>query len=127
MTSAHVTAGLSALIFTFFLLLLLRRDHIYIRQALFWVAVTSAILLFGLAPSLIDMIGHQLGISYPPIVLAVVAILILLVKSLEADLAMTRMERRIRRLSQRLAIFEGEADDKEYQTPAPGNRPNSDD
>ena len=112
MTSAQITGALFALIFAAFVLLLLRRDHIYIRQALFWVAITMAILLFGLMPQLVDTLGQQLGISYPPIILALVAILILLIKGLDADLAMTRMERRIRRLSQRLAMMEEGARDE---------------
>lgn len=109
MTSAHFTAAVIALVFSAILLVLLRRDHIYIRQAIFWLFVASAVLLFGLAPGLVDWVGVQLGINYPPIILALVAILVLLVKGLEADLAMTRMERRIRRLSQRLAILDEES------------------
>lgn len=112
MTSAHLTAAVIALVFSAILLVLLRRDHIYIRQAIFWLLIASAVLLFGLAPDMVDWVGAQLGIGYPPIILALVAILILLVKGLEADLAMTRMERRIRRLSQRLAIMDGEADNQ---------------
>ena len=115
MTSARLTTAVIALVFSAILLVLLRRDHIYIRQAMFWLFITSAVLLFGLAPGLVDWVGVQLGISYPPIILALVAILVLLVKGLEADLAMTRMERRIRRLSQRLAIHEGDAASKEPQ------------
>lgn len=109
MTNAHLTAAILSLVFAVILLVLLRRDHIHVRQALFWLLITSAILLFGFAPSLVDWVGAQLGISYPPIILTLAAILVLLVKGLEADLAMARMERRLRRLSQRLAIYEDEA------------------
>lgn len=107
-SSAHLTAAVFALVFSAILLVLLRRDHIYIRQVIFWLVVTFAVLVLGLVPGLVDMVGRQFGISYPPIVVAIAAILVLMVKGLEADLAMTRMERRIRRLSQRLAILEGD-------------------
>lgn len=110
MTNAHITAAIFALAFAAILLMLLRRDHIYVRHAMFWLAITAAVLTAGLAPGLVDWMGVQLGISYPPIIIALAAILVLLVKGLETDLAMTRMERRIRRLSQRLAIHEGEAE-----------------
>lgn len=108
MSSVQITAAGIAIGFATILLILLRRDHIYIKQVVFWVAVTSAVLFFGFMPGVVDQIGHKLGISYPPIILALVAILVLLVKALLADLALTKVERRLRRLSQRLALLEGE-------------------
>ncbi len=107
MNSAQVTAAIFSVVFAAVLLVLLRRDHLYIRQVAFWLAITLVVLATGWVPGLMDRIGGLLGISYPPMFFAFAAILILLIKGLEADLTMTRMERQIRRLSQRLAMLDG--------------------
>ena len=43
---------------------LVRRDHIYIRQALFWLAVATASFLLAVFPPLIDAVGSVFGIAY---------------------------------------------------------------
>lgn len=59
-------------------------------------------------PALLDRVATIAGISYPPTFLLLGAIIILFVKSLYADIASTRVERQVRRLNQRLAIYESE-------------------
>lgn len=88
---------------------LVRRDHIYIRQGLFWSAIAFLSLLFGVWPSLIDALGQALGIAYPPTLLLLVAIIVLVVKALLNDIALTKVRRDLRRLNQRIALFEGES------------------
>ncbi len=107
MTNAQITAAIFSLAFATALLVLLRRDHLYIRQVTFWLAITLVVLGAGWVPGLVDRVGGFFGISYPPMFFALAAILVLLIKGLEADLTMTRMERQIRRLSQRLAMLDG--------------------
>jgi hypothetical protein len=106
MTNAQITAAIFSLAFATVLLVLLRRDHLYIRQVAFWLAITLVVLAAGWVPGLVDRVGGFFGISYPPMFFALAAILVLLIKGLEADLTMTRMERQIRRLSQRLAMLD---------------------
>ena len=48
------------------------------------------------------------GISYPPALLLLVAVVIVLVKTLHTDIVNTRVERDVRRLNQRLAILEAD-------------------
>ena len=57
---------------------------------------------------LIDTLGGALGIAYGPTLLFLVAILVLVVKALFADIATTRLKRDIRRLNQRIAMLEAE-------------------
>jgi hypothetical protein len=61
---------------------------------------------FGLWPGLIDQVAALAGISYPPALLLLVAIIVLLVKSLHGDIVNSRIERQVRRLNQRVALFE---------------------
>ena len=95
------------------ILYLVRRDHLYIRQGFFWILVAATSLLFGIWPSLIDFIGGELGIAYPPTLLLLVAIVALVVKALLGDIAFTRLSRDIRRLNQRIALLEAENPSRE--------------
>jgi hypothetical protein len=90
------------------ILYLVRRDHIYIRQGLFWIVAAFVSLGFAIWPSLIDSLGHVLGIAYPPTLLFLTAILVLVVKALFADIAVTQLRRDLRRLNQRIALLEAE-------------------
>ena len=87
---------------------LVRRDHIYIRQAVFWIAIAFISFLFGIWPYLIDTLGGALGIAYPPTLLLLVAIVVLIVKALLGDIAFTQVRRDLRRLNQRIALLESD-------------------
>ena len=93
--------GLAALI-----LILVRRDHLYLLHGLFWVAVAGAAAILGAWPGLIDRLALVVGISYPPALLLLLVAVLLLLKALHADMINTRIERDVRRLNQRLAILE---------------------
>lgn len=88
------------------ILYLVRRDHLYIRQGLFWIAAALVSLAFAIWPTAIDSIGGVLGIAYPPTLLFLTAILVLVVKALFADIALTKLRRDLRRLNQRIALIE---------------------
>jgi len=90
------------------ILYLVRRDHIYIRQGLFWIFAAFVSLGFAIWPSIIDSLGGHLGIAYPPTLLFLAAILVLVVKALFADIALTKLRRDLRRLNQRIALLEVE-------------------
>ena len=112
--------GLAAVI-----LYLVRRDHIYIRQGVFWILVAVFSSVFGIWPSLIDIVGGALGVAYPPTLLLLAAIVVLIVKALLSDIALTKVSRDLRRLNQRIALLEtaelrprGE-DDREVSRPDP--------
>ena len=64
------------------ILYLVRRDHIYIRQAFFWIAVAAVSLALAIWPGIIDRLGQMLGIAYPPTLLLLTAIVVLVVKPL---------------------------------------------
>lgn len=99
--SAVIGLGLSAVI-----LVLVRRDRLHVRYALWWICVAAATAVLGLVPQIIDVVGKRLGIHYPPVLLLVVALGLLLVKTLTMDIERTRQEQKIRRLAQELAMHE---------------------
>jgi hypothetical protein len=100
------TTGLIGLSVALIILLLLRRDHIFILQALFWMLIAAIAALLGLWPGLIDHLASGLGISYPPAALLLGAVVVLFLKVLIADITHTRLERQVRRLNQRIALLE---------------------
>lgn len=88
------------------LLFLVRRDHIHGAYAIWWACVAISVFLLGLFPGVIDWVGRQLGIAYPPVLILVIGICLMLVKMLTMDIERSRQERKIRRLAQRMAILE---------------------
>ena len=90
------------------MLYLVRRDRLHGSYAIWWVVVAAAVVAFGIFPGLVDWIGVRIGVAYPPILLVVVALLMMLVKMLTGDLDRTRQMRKLRFLAQRIAILEHE-------------------
>jgi hypothetical protein len=108
MKSYQITVLVMAIGLAVGILYLVRRDHIYIRQGVFWIVVAVVSLLLAAWPSLIDRIGDALGVAYPPTLLLLAAILVLLLKGLVGDIGLTKLRRDMRRLNQRIALLEGE-------------------
>ncbi|MDQ3028091.1 MAG: DUF2304 domain-containing protein [Pseudomonadota bacterium] len=109
------------------ILYLVRRDHIYIRQGIFWILVAVLSIVFGIWPSLIDIVGGALGVAYPPTLLLLAAIIVLVLKALFSDIALTKVRRDLRRLNQRIALLEtselhARADDSEADDTREGLR-----
>lgn len=106
MKDYHLTVLVIGFGLAYGILYLVRRDHLYIRQGVFWIAI--ALLSLGLAiwPYLIDTLGGALGIAYPPTLLFLVAIVVLVIKALLGDIALTKVRRDLRRLNQRIALLE---------------------
>ena len=108
MREYHVTVLVLGIGLAVAILYLIRRDHLYIRQGFFWIVVAVASLAFAIWPYLIDTLGGLLGIAYPPTLLFLGAILVLIVKALFADISLTKLRRDLRRLNQRIALLEAE-------------------
>lgn len=96
------------------ILLLLRRDRLQLGHGLFWIGVAAIAAVLGLWPGSIDRMARLAGIAYSPAFLLLVAVIVLLVKALHADIVNTRIERQVRRLNQRLAIYELERQRHEH-------------
>lgn len=104
-TTAFLGVGLALLILT-----LVRRDHLRLNLGAFWILVAIAAAVLGAWPGLLDRIARLVGIGYPPALLLLGAVIVLFVKSLYSDIELTRTERLLRRLNQRLALYEAESE-----------------
>ena len=80
MSAAIVGIALAA-----FILLLLRRDQLYLRDAMFWLCTAVISVAFSIVPQLVDWLGLVAGVAYPPALILALVSCVLIVKSLLAD------------------------------------------
>ena len=106
MKEYHLVATVLGIGLALTILMLIRRDHIHLRQGLFWTSIAIASLVFGIWPGLIDFFGIAFGVAYSPALLFLTAIVVLVLRALFTDIALTQMKRDIRRLNQRIALTE---------------------
>ena len=106
MKDYHITVLVIGFALAYGILNLVRRDHLYIRQGLFWIGIALLSLALAIWPYLIDTLGAFVGFAYPPNLLFLVAIIVLVVKALLGDIALTKVKRDLRRLNQRIALME---------------------
>ena len=101
MSTAIIGGSIAIVIF-----FLVRRNRLHPRHAFWWLPIATLVLILGLFPRLSDLIAPYFGINYPPILVIVVAVVIMLVKLLLMDIDRTRYDVRLTRLIQEMAILE---------------------
>ncbi len=106
--SYQITSALFGLTLGVTILWLIRRDHLHTRYASWWLFMALIIIALGFYPSIINFIAHYLGVFYPPTLLFVIGLGLLLIKILLVDIQNSNLERKCRRLTQRLALVEHE-------------------
>ncbi len=106
MITHHTTSAILGIALAAAIFVLIRRDHLRIRYSVWWLAVAVSALALGLFPGLIDSAGNALGVAYPPTLIIILGLAALLIKMLVMDIEYSRQERNLRRLTQRLAIYE---------------------
>lgn len=109
MTDYYIVAAALGLGLAAAILFLIRRDHLYLRDGVFWIGIAVGSIILGVWPSLVDVLGVAVGVAYPPALLFLIAILVLVVRALKSDIAVTQIKRELRRLNQRMALYEAEA------------------
>lgn len=113
MTTANWISGSIGIVIAVLILYLVRRDHLHTRYALWWIPAAAVMGLLGVFPSLVDWIGNQLGVHYPPVIPLILGVAILVVKMLLMDIERSRTEVKLNRLIQRLALLEGRLDENQ--------------
>lgn len=102
----QLTAALLGVCIALCILFLVRRDRLHGLYALWWLTVAAGALAIGLFPGLIDWLGRLFGVNYPPMLVVLLALSAIVLKLLAIDIGVTRRERRVRRLLQKIAILE---------------------
>lgn len=106
MSSAHMIAAFIGAALSLTIVFLTRRDHISPLVAARWFALALLVLFVGFFPKIVDIVGEYFGIGYPPIIPVLLALGAAMVKILLMDIERQRLNTKIDRLVQRMAILE---------------------
>ncbi len=104
----HLTSLILGFLIAFAIFFLIRKDRLHIRYSLWWIFVAIATAVLGSFPWIIDYIAREVGVAYPPVLLLTAALGFLLIKMLTMDIERSEHERKIRLLTQRLAVYESD-------------------
>jgi len=115
-TSAALGLGIAGII-----LYLIRRDHLHSQHAVWWLGAALIVAALGLFPTTVDWAAAYLNIHYPPTLLFILGMGMILIKVLSIDIHQSRQERKIRRLVQRIALLEAAMSHQPENALPPGN------
>lgn len=101
--SYRITACVIALVTGAVIFRLVRRSLLHGSDAAWWLGASLVAVLVGLFPGSFDILGHALGVSYPPILFLVLTLVVFAVRMLVSDVERARMELTQRRLIQHAA------------------------
>ena len=88
------------------MIILARRSKVRFSQFLWWFSAICSILVFGFFPTLIDFLGKLAGVSYPPTLISILGLGLLLIKVFSMDIYITKNEIRYRKIAQKIALLE---------------------
>jgi hypothetical protein len=108
MLTGQITSAILGVALAGAILFLVRRDHLHGPYAVWWFGVATATFVLGVFPSLVVWLGHATGIFYAPVLPIIIGLSLVLLRLLKLDIDRSKQERRIRRLTQKLAILEQE-------------------
>ena len=108
MLTGQITSAVLGIALAGAILFLVRRDHLHGPFAVWWFAVAAATFVLGVFPQVVVWLGHETGIGYAPVLPIIIGLSLVLIRLLKLDVDRSKQERRIRRLTQKLAILEQE-------------------
>ncbi len=111
--SYQITSAILGLCLATIILWLIRRDRLHSRHGFWWLVVALGVMVLGVFPTFIDKLAVFFGVSYPPTLLFILGMGMILIKVINMDLHQSNLERKIRSLAQRMAILEGEKQDED--------------
>jgi hypothetical protein len=117
-TRAHLLVVLVAALPALFVLRLVRARALRAKYSLLWLAVGAVLMVTAIFPGLVDHASSALGISYPPAVYLMIAIVFLLMVVMHFSWELSRLEERTRTLAEEIALLRAtRPDDDEEVTP----------
>ncbi len=107
-TKAEILLIAIAVLFFLFIIKQLKRKKLDERYAILWFLVGILVIALPIFIPIFDKLSHLIGIVYPPALLFVSAILVLLIISLHYSIELTKLNKQNYVLAQKLAILENE-------------------
>jgi hypothetical protein len=83
---------------------LIRRGRLRAKYAMIWIPVLAAVATLAAVPGLSDSVARTLGVSYPPALFFLLAIVLLVMVSLHYAWELSRLEERVRVLAEEIAL-----------------------
>ena len=108
MLTGQITSAALGIALAGAILFLVRRDHLHGPYAVWWFAVAAATFVLGVFPQVVVWLGHETGIGYAPVLPIIIGLSLVLIRLLKLDIDRSKQERKVRRLTQKLAILEQE-------------------
>lgn len=121
-TSVQLLAVCLTIPFLLVIVRLVRKRRLRAKYSFLWLGVGSVILAFTLIPGLMESLATTVGILYPPALLFLGAIMLLLFLSVHFSWELSRLEDRMRTLAEELAIAGARIDELEQAPPVDGAR-----
>ena len=90
------------------ILFLIRKDRLHVRYGIWWFCVAVAFVVFGLFPTIFDRVASLLGIASGPLLALTLGLTVLFLKVLTVNITQSRLESRMVRLVQKIAILEAD-------------------
>ena len=106
--SYRLTSMLIGIVIAIVIFRLVRKSLLHTMHSVLWLLLSFLIVVFGTFPTLNDWIAKKLGVNYPPVLILTAGMGFILIKILTMDIDRSRQEQRIRILTEKLAILEGE-------------------
>lgn len=120
---AHLVAVAGTLVCLLFLGTLLRRGHLRAKYMMIWIPVGFTMLLFSAVPGLLDTVALGVGIGYPPALLFMMAIVLLLLTCMHFSWELSRIEERLRLLAEAVALQQADATRTAHHRTKPVDQP----
>jgi hypothetical protein len=105
MISTSVVGALGGLLVLGTVLLFILRGQLRVGHATLWLVVSTAIATIALVPGLLDNISSFAGFEVPANFLFFTGVVLLLCVGIHLSVAVSRLEDRVQRLAEELAII----------------------
>jgi hypothetical protein len=100
----YVTAALASVLTAAIILYLLRARQIREKYAVAWIALAGVVVLLGIFPDAVTRLATFLGVETPINLVFLVAILVLLMVSVQFSVEISKLEEETRTLAEELAL-----------------------
>lgn len=102
----YYLAIICAILFTIFIILLVRSNRLDEKYSVLWIIFSIVILVLALNKNILEKIADIIGIYYAPAALFLVGFAFLIIFIIHLSIVATRQNKMIIKLTQKLAILE---------------------
>jgi len=108
MATISLVTGSLGLAIAVLIIVLIRRDKLYVNHGFAWIFTALVFALLGFAPGIFDWLASHLGVAYPPVLGLAAGIGILVLKVLLMDIDRSHTSMKQERLIQKMGMLEAD-------------------